>query len=151
MNLRRIACSLIVVAACGTSSLWAGPYADDLTKCLVKSTTTEDKSTLVQWMFAMSALHPDVKQLSAVSPGKRTELNRQVANMLTSLLTQACLSETRDALNYEGPQTLVTGFTVLGQVAGRELFSSPEVSAGMEELGSMVDSQKLESTLKSKK
>jgi len=44
----------------------AGPYSDDLAKCLVRSTTPEDKTLLVQWMFATMALqrelfaHPDV-------------------------------------------------------------------------------------------
>ncbi|HEX4825104.1 MAG TPA: hypothetical protein VFV19_12430 [Candidatus Polarisedimenticolaceae bacterium] len=151
MKGHRIACALAIVAVTASTRSWAGPYADDLAKCLVKSTTAADKSKLVQWMFAMSSLHPDVKQLSAVSPEKRTELNKQFAGMLTTLLTQSCLNETRDALNNEGPQTLAQGFTVLGQVAGRELFSNPEVAAGMNDLEGMFDNDKLEAALKTKK
>jgi hypothetical protein len=151
MRICRTAFGFVAAAALGCTSLWAGPYGDDLAKCLVKSTTTEDKSTLVQWMFAMSSLHPDVKQLSAVSPAKRADLNKQFAGMMTTLLTESCLNETRDALNYEGTETLVQGFTVLGQVAGRELFSNPDVAAGMGELEGLFDNKKLEATLKSKK
>jgi hypothetical protein len=71
--------------------------------------------------------------------------------MMTTLLTESCLNETRDALNYEGTETLVQGFTVLGQVAGRELFSNPDVAAGMGELEGLFDNKKLEAALKSKK
>jgi len=151
MRIRQTAFALVVAATFGSTSLWAGPYADDLSKCLVKSTTAEDKSTLVQWMFAMSALHPDVKKLSVVTPTRRNELNKQFAEMLTTLLTDSCLKETREALDYEGPQTLVQGFTVLGQVAGRELFANADVAAGMGELEGMFDNKKLEQSLRAKK
>ena len=77
MRIRRAALTLVAAAAL-SSTVWAGPYADDLSKCLVKSTSAEDKSTLVQWMFAMSSLHPDVKKLSTVTPAKRTELNQHI-------------------------------------------------------------------------
>ena len=36
------------------------------------------------------------------------------------------------ALQYEGASTLETSFMILGQVAGQELFSSPEVAAAEE-------------------
>jgi hypothetical protein len=150
MRIRRTLTALAATLVLGTP-LWAGPYGDELSKCLVESTTTEDKSTLVQWMFAMSALHPDVKQLSAVSAGKRNDLNKQFAGLLTTLLTKSCVDESKAAIKYEGPETISQGFSVLGQVAGRELFSNAEVAAGMGELEGLVDDKKIETALGLKK
>jgi hypothetical protein len=138
-TIRKSAVLLTLLAACATTPSWAGPYSDDLAKCLVRSTTSKDKTVLVQWMFAMASLNSDVKQLSAVTTAQRTELHRRFADMVQILLTKSCLKETRDAVQYEGPSTLETSFNVLGQVAGRELFADPNVAGGMKELEGMLD------------
>src|SRR5262245_60520797 len=92
----------ILSAALLASPAFAGPYTDDLSKCLVRSTTPEEKSLLVQWMFATMALHPDVKYLAKVTPAERAKLNQRVAALFESLLTRSCLSEARNALKNEG-------------------------------------------------
>ena len=71
--------------------------------------------------------------------------------MVKALLTKSCLKETRDAVQYEGPTTLETSFSVLGQVAGRELFASPNVAAGMKELEGMLDIKSLQRDIGIKK
>jgi len=125
----------------------AGPYSDDLAKCLVASTTSEEKTLLVQWMFATMSLHPKVKHLTNVSPAERTRLNRRVAVLFESLLTRSCLGEAREALKNEGVATFEASFNVLGQVAGRELATSPDVAAGFAELNKFVDAQKVQRAL----
>ena len=125
----------------------AGPYSDTLARCLVKSTTPEDKSALVQWMFTTAALHPDVRRLSSASASDRTALNKRIARLFERLLTESCLAEAKEALKYEGPSTMETSFTVLGQVASRELLSHPAVAAGMAELNKNFDVEKLRGAL----
>ena len=125
----------------------AGPYSDDLAKCLVASTTSEEKTLLVQWMFATMSLHPQVKHLTNVSPAERTRLNRRVAVLFESLLTRSCLGEAREALKNEGVATFEASFNVLGQVAGRELATSPDVAAGFAERNKFVDAQKVQRAL----
>lgn len=147
--LSRLILSLALVLV--TTSAQAGPYADDLTKCLVKSTTSDDKSLLVQWIFSMMALHPQVGRLAAVSDAQRTELNKGTALLFQNLLTKTCLTETRQALKYEGGATIQTSFGALGQVAAREIFANPQVEAGMSELGKYVDKKSFESALQSTK
>jgi hypothetical protein len=139
--------SCIVLAFVLQSPAMAGAYSDDLGKCLVNSTSSADKSTLVQWMFAMMALHPDVRQLASVSTSQRTRLNQRMATLMESLLTNACVAQARDAVKYEGPSTIESSFNVLAQVAGRELFSNPGVSDGMAEFGKRVDGEKLKKAL----
>jgi len=139
--------ALILSAALFASPALAGPYTDDLSKCLVRSTTPEEKSLLVQWMFATMALHPDVKYLAKVTPAERAKLNQRVAALFESLLTRSCLSEARDALKNEGTSTFEASFNILGQVAGRDLASHPEVASGFAAFGKAVDSQKIERAL----
>lgn len=122
----------------------AGPYADELGKCLVESTSQRDRVDLVRWMFSAAALHPAVKPISAVTAEQLNEASKVTATLFMRLLTETCRAETKDALQYEGTSTIETAFSVLGQVAGREMFSSPEVAEGLALLEKYVDSEELE-------
>ena len=125
----------------------AGPYADSLTKCLVQSTTTNDKTTLVQWIFAMMALHPQVSSMSALTKEKRTTASKETANLFQKLLTKTCVNETRQAIKYEGQSVIEQSFNQLGQIAARELFSDPAVTAGMTEFASFIDKKAMDQAL----
>jgi len=142
-------CVLMVMFASGPS--YAGPFADEMAKCLVRATTQEDKTALVQWIFAFMTLHPDVKQYSAVTPAQRDKLNRQVSDLMVALLTDRCVNESREALKNEGMVTIQTSFSVLGQSAVQTLFSNPEVASGLEQFGKMVDGEKLKKLIESAK
>jgi hypothetical protein len=147
MSKRLHACALLSVLLSVPTAL-AGPYADDLAKCLVASTTQEDRLTLVKWMFAAASLHPAVKSFTSVTEKQLDEGNKSTAELFMKLLTDSCKSEAERALQYEGPQTFQTSFQVLGQVAGKELFSSPEVAVAMAGLEKYVDKEKLEALAK---
>jgi len=137
-------CSVVVLSA---TDAVAGPYADDLAKCLVKSTTPAEKNALVKWIFAAAALHPEVKGISAVTEAQREELSKSTGKLVERLLGESCKAETHDALKYEGPQVFQSAFTVLGQVASVGLFTDPGVSAYMSDFLKYVDKAKVESTL----
>jgi hypothetical protein len=122
----------------------AGPYSDDLGKCLVQSTTTSDKGTLVKWVFAMASLHPEVKGTSSLTSEQRTELTRSAAALFTDLIVKRCKDKALEAVKYEGPGTLQTSFSVLGQAAMMELFSNPDVATGLAELGKYFDKAQFE-------
>ena len=134
---------LALLALLGGTQAQAGPYADDLSKCLVRSTGEADKRVLVKWIFATVAQHPDVADIAAVSSAQRTELTRGTARIFETLITSSCRTEVKQAVQYEGPQTIGTSFQVLGQVAARELFSSPQVAASMADLGTHLDQKKI--------
>ena len=125
----------------------AGPYSDELAKCLVRSTTDADKNYLVKWIFAAAALHPAVKSIASVSDAQRDELNKNTAKLVERLVTESCKSETREAVRYEGSSTFQASFQVLGQVAGRGLFSDPGVARSMGDFEKHFDKQKLERLL----
>ncbi len=129
---------------CASAPALAGPSADDMGKCLVNSTTSADKSALVQWMFTTMALHPDVAQFASVSAEERAAANRRFGDLAVDLLTKRCLEESRLAIKNEGMGVIETTFSLLGQVAAQELFANPKVAAGLADFGKLVDDKKLE-------
>ncbi|HEY4213734.1 MAG TPA: hypothetical protein VGM84_19810 [Steroidobacteraceae bacterium] len=126
----------------------AGPFADDLGKCLVTSTTSEDRTALVQWIFVAAAKHPAVSSMVHVTQEQVDSANKTTAALLMKLLTQSCKSEAQKAIQNEGPQTIQVSFAVLGQVAGRELFASPQVAGATAGLAKYIDGKALQAALK---
>jgi hypothetical protein len=125
------------------SSASAGVYADDFGKCLVNSTTKDDRTNLVRWMFVAAAHHPAVKPIASITPAQQDESDKAMGALLMKLLTESCKADAQKAIQYEGPITLQLAFEVLGRVAGQELFSSPEVTANFQGLAKYIDSDKI--------
>jgi hypothetical protein len=121
----------------------AGPYADDMAKCLVRSTTAADRTSFVRWFFAAAASHPAVQSLASVSAEQRDEANKSTAALFQKLLTESCRTEVQQAVKYEGRQTIGSSFQVFGEVAGRELFTDPSVTQAMGGFEKYFDKQKL--------
>ncbi|MCL2829909.1 MAG: hypothetical protein FWD77_04115 [Betaproteobacteria bacterium] len=126
------------------SGAQAGVYADDLGKCLVSSTSSKDKTALIRWIFAITALHPDVASISRVTDAARDEANRNAAALVERLITQSCKKQANEAIRYEGAVALEHGFQVLGQVAMKELMSNKKVSDGFEGYTKYLDKSKFE-------
>lgn len=143
LNKKALIAMLAVASLFGSVPAIAGPYSDDLSKCLVRSTGDAEKRTLVKWIFAAVALHPEVADISSVTPAQRTEMTRDTAKIFEKLLTNSCRAEVQQAVQYEGPQTIGSSFQVLGQVAARELFSNPSVAANMADLGKYIDQKRI--------
>jgi hypothetical protein len=145
-RLRFLVCGLMLATGCvAPFPAIAGPYADDMAKCLVKSTNAADRTVFLKWLFATMALNPDVASMVNISPEQRDEMNKNAATLFQRLLTESCRSETRQALQYEGPATLQYAFQIFGQAATRDLVSNPRVAEGMKDLGKYLDEAKLKS------
>lgn len=142
--MRHACLPLLLLGLLAAGPAHAGPYSDELGRCLVASTTTADKNALVKWMFATVSLHPAVKSIASVTPAERAGFNRDTARLFERLVTESCKAPTRQALKYEGPAALQVAFQFLGQVAARELFADPAVAGGMSDLERHFDKQKLE-------
>ncbi len=125
----------------------AGPYADSLAKCLVESTDESARNELVRWMFSAMSLHPAVTSLASVSEEELQNTSRTAAGIYMELLTETCQGQAQDAVKYEGAATIESSFNILGQVAGRELFASPDVAAALESLARYFDKDKLSAAL----
>jgi len=143
MKCRSLVTAVAVLSCAGSLPAFAGPYADDMAKCLVRSTTTADRTSFVRWFFAAASSHPAVQALSAVTPEQREEANKGTAALFQKLLTESCRKEVQLAVRYEGPQTVGSSFQVFGEVAGRELFTDPAVTQAMGGFEKYFDKQKL--------
>lgn len=144
-----------IVTACfagamafGSTSAYAGPYGDDLSKCLVSSTTDADKTLLVKWIFSAIALNKEVAPFVAMPESAREQVNRDTAGLYMRLLTDSCRTQTHEAFKYEGQAAVHSAFQLLGQVASQGMFSDPAVAAGMTDLMKHFDEKKLETVLK---
>ena len=146
MNARPLA---VLAALSATLSLQAvpaaaGPYADEMTKCMVRSTTAADRTLFVRWFFVAAAAHPAVQPLATVTDAQRDDANRRTAELFQKLLTVSCRTEVQQAIRYEGPQSIGTGFQAVGEVAGRELFTDAAVTQAMGGFEKYFDHQKLD-------
>ena len=141
MRTSRLAICFLTVCLCWMPSpaALAGPYADDMAKCLVKQTGTEERAAIMKWMFAAMSLHPDVASMAKIDAASRSSINSTVGALFQRLLVDSCRAETKQAVKYEGALAIQTAFSVLGQVAMQELMTNPNVSAGLGELEKYLD------------
>lgn len=125
----------------------AGPYSDDLGKCLVASTSEQDKAQLVEWIFFSIALNPKISPYAQIAPDQREATDKKLAGLFERLLAQACAAQAKQAVRYEGTAALTESFKLLGQVAAQEIFSDPAVSAGTARFTRHLDEVKLQEAL----
>jgi hypothetical protein len=146
--MRRLTLSALLLSLlCASKLAIAGPFADDMAKCLVNSSSPEDRTLLVRWIFSVITLHPDLTAMSAVSPKQREELSKAAGALYQRLLFDSCRSQTQQALQNEGMQTIQYAFQVLGQVASQGMFTDPHVMDGIKNLAKYVDEDKFKSLM----
>jgi hypothetical protein len=121
----------------------AGIYTDDLSRCLVDKTTTEDKTAFVQWIFVAMSQHPSVASMTKITAADVTHHNQVAGALVMKLLTETCVEHFKKAMKYEGAMALQTSFSVLGQAAAGELFAHPDVLKVMSGLDQYLDGEKL--------
>jgi hypothetical protein len=125
----------------------AGVYGDDLGKCMVNASTAQQKQQLVQWIFFAISLNPAIKPYANITPTQRDAANKDIAGLFEKLLGETCNKEAREAIKYEGVAAFSESFRLFGQVAGQEIFASPEVSAGAAEYTRHLDVDGLQKKL----
>lgn len=134
-----------------TTSAHAGAFADEMSKCLVKSTSAAEKTLLIKWIYAAMSAHPEVMALSNVSSAQAEQFNKEMAQFVTRLLTQRCKTETEQALQYEGEAPFKTSFEVLGKVAMIGLMNDPAVGKYLAGFESHIDENAIKGAFESKK
>lgn len=121
----------------------AGIYTDDLSRCLVESSSEKDKLVFVKWMFTAISLHPAVSDIANVDGKERDKSNQEMANLMVVLVSDRCLAQSKKAIKYEGAVALQSSFEVFGKIAAQELFANPAVAEGLAELDKFVDADTL--------
>ena len=122
----------------------AGPFGDEMAKCLVESTNSKDNISLVRWIVRVYGEHPDSNDFINLSIKDKEKIDKEIAALFNRLLLEDCKKETKMALNYEGDQVLVTAFQIMGQVAGRELNKEKNVAEAINKFLNYIDTEKFE-------
>ena len=94
--------------------IFAGPFGDEMAKCLVASTSNRDRNSLIKWIFRVYGDHPEVSYMINLSDREKI-IDKNVADIFTRLLSEDYVDETKKAKQYEGDNALVTAFEVLGR------------------------------------
>ncbi|AOA59523.1 hypothetical protein BFG52_14985 [Acinetobacter larvae] len=138
----KAACFSVTVFA-GAQSAMASPVVDQLSDCLVKSTTASDKTIVLQWTFAALSAHPDLKSFSAVTPEQKTQLDQKLAQVLQRIVVDQCAVQAKAVIKAEGIQAVADSFQQLGQITGQEIIGTPEVKQQLNGVVRYIDLNKL--------
>lgn len=144
-HLSRSVC--MAVAVLGTTQIaMAGPTVDQLSDCLVKATTTSDKTTVLQWTFTALAAHPDLKAFSNVTPEQKDQLDQKLAQVLQRVIVEQCSTQTKAVIQAEGVKAVGEAFQQLGQSAGEDIVKDPAVKQQLQGTLRYIDLNKLVTT-----
>jgi hypothetical protein len=140
--------ALVVAVIIGMSGVLLsaqGPQpANALTDCLANNTSGKDRKDLAKWIFFAMAAHPEMKQYATSIAGVVDDNSRTVAALVTRLLTDACVNETRATVaGGQSAQAVQAAFAGLGGLAMRELMSDPSVQDAMTTFQRYFDQKKL--------
>jgi hypothetical protein len=140
----------VIALSFGSTPAIAGPYGDDLTKCLISSVTDTDKTDMVKFIFSAMSLNKKISPYINMSNNVRENINKKAGELYTRLITDTCKLQTYNAAKYEGPSAVTDAFKFLGQVSAQSIFSDPSVSDGMKDVMKYFDQEKLNSVLQGK-
>ena len=91
--------SLIVAVIVGICTVPAWAQGDQaagaLKQCVADNTSGKDRKELAKWIFLAMAAHPEIKQYANADAAAVDETSRTIAGLVTRLLTESCLNETR--------------------------------------------------------
>ena len=124
--------------------IFAGPFGDDMAKCLVTSTSNRDRTKLLKWMFRVYGDHPEVSYMVDLSDREKKVIDKDVAQIFTRLLSEDCIDETKKALDYEGDNVMYNAFQILGQVAAQGFNGNPDVMKSINKFVELIDYEKLD-------
>lgn len=80
----------------------AGVYADDLAKCLVRSSSSDDHLIMIRWMFSAVTQHPALRSMSTVTPAQHAVYDRDMAKLTERLIFTDCRKEALAGLEIRG-------------------------------------------------
>ena len=129
-----------------TQVTMAQSTVDQLSDCLVKSTTAADQTTVLQWTFSALAAHPDLKALSNISPEQKDQLDQKLAQVLQRIIVEQCSAQTKAVIQTEGIKAVGDSFQQLGQNAGENIIKDPAVRQQLQGALRYIDVGKLVTT-----
>lgn len=144
MMKKRMQSALLVAGFLGVvPAAFAGPTVDQLSDCLLKNVTAQDKTTVLQWTFAALSAHPDLKAFSNISPEQKDQLDQKFAAVLQRVIVDQCSTQTKAVIQTEGLQAVTESFQQLGRNAGEQIIKDPAVNHEMKSTLRYIDLNKV--------
>jgi hypothetical protein len=129
----------VLAAFLSASPAAAGVFTDDLTRCIVKSTTDGDRRMMVRFIFAAMSADADLQSLSTVTPGQRADVTKAFAGLVQRLILTDCRKEAVAAEKNEGAGVYKASFDVLGRSAMQGLITSPGTQSALKDIANYLD------------
>lgn len=130
---------LMTVVFWAASQAQAGPYADELKKCLVESSSPKDLTLLVRWIAKAINAHPQLSDISALSERKKADIDQQLARYFERVLFEDCQAPVRDLIKYENADGMRVAFEFLGQVAMKQVMEDPRVTQSVSDFSKYIN------------
>lgn len=129
------------------SAAFAGPYADELKQCFVKSSSSKDNITLIKWMAKAMVAHPALADFPAIKSSDKSNIDKEFAAYVQKILVEDCKKQTVATFENEGMGALEGSLELLAQLVLKELMSQKEVATEIGAFTSHIDQGKLMAAL----
>ncbi|WP_232492286.1 hypothetical protein [Novosphingobium kaempferiae] len=106
-------------------------YAAKLSQCFTMKSNGSDRVTLARWFVAALASAPQISDVARVEPGRKDQLDRQVAAIFTRLMATDCAQEARPLFRARSSAGIRAGGETLGRLAMQEIMGDPKSAAAM--------------------
>ena len=131
------------------STAFAGPYADELKQCFVKSSSSKDNITLIKWMAKAMVAHPALADFPTIKATEKSSIDKEFAAYVQKILVEDCKKQTVATFENEGMGALQDSLELLAQFVLKELMSQKEVATEISAFTSHIDQGKLIAALMS--
>ncbi len=140
----KIKCLLAGLLLCN-AWLFSPAFASEsaLGSCMVDSMTGKERKEMAKWVFFAMASHPEIKEYSRIPEKAKVATDEHIANVVTRLLAEDCLSEARVGVKQEGQVAIVNAFELVGRVAMQELMTNKDVIQSIGEYAKYLDNKKM--------
>lgn len=147
-SMKRFLVPMIALAAALSPAANAGVYSTELSKCLIKYTSRQDRVAVARWVFMAMSQYPSVTSFANVRPGDIELVNQEAGAILTKVLSGPCADPTRKALKNEGQLAVQNAYGELGQQGVSDMFMDPNVYRVLSGLEKYTDKSKLDALLR---
>ena len=120
---------------------YSGPFSDEFSRCIVTKTTSQEKTDLVKWIYVTISFHPQLKGMSNITSDDVEIANIRVADYMTNVFAYKCNDEMMDAIKFEGEESAMQAFKLLGEIAMMEIMGEQNVSFASELFIQYLDEQ----------
>jgi hypothetical protein len=134
MRNRKFGLAILLFLGLLPGRAYADDYADTLSKCLVTSTTSDERVAMMKWFFAAMSLNPSVGSLINLSADQWQKISDDAGKVFADLIATRCREQSLNVLRYDRTE-FAKSFRALGTLAGESLMTDPRVRAAIAAVG----------------